>query len=169
MKRSTIKKIILLSLSAIIVFLLAIVIQRIGHESKVESINHSLEDFPLIGSDGSQTSSTALGNGTTVLVLFNSTCEHCQAEIKDIKEHHALFKETAIALVSTEPLEIINAFASDLKLESFSNIKWYQIPSDDLYKHFGTVSYPEIYSYKNRHLRHHHKGETKAEAILKNL
>jgi hypothetical protein len=140
MKRSTLKKFILLSLSVIIVFLFTIVIQKISHESKVESIKHYLEDFPLIESDGSQTSSTTRCNGTTVLILFNSTCEHCQAEIKDIKAHHILFNETTIAFISTEPLEAINTFASDLNLGSFGNMKWYQISHDDLYKHFGTVS-----------------------------
>lgn len=169
MKRTTLKKFILLSLSGVIVFLLSIVIQKISHESEVESIRQSLEDFPLIESDGNQTSSTALCNGTAVLILFNSTCEHCQAEIKDIQNHHVLFKETTIALVSTEPLEVINTFASDLKLDNLSHLKCYHVSSDDLYKHFGTVSYPELYIYKNLRLKSHHKGETKAEVILENL
>jgi thiol-disulfide isomerase/thioredoxin len=169
MKRTTLKKFILLSLSGIIVFLLSILIQKISHESEVESLRHNLEDFPLIESDGNQTSSTALCNGTTVLILFNSTCEHCQAEIKDISEHHVLFKETAVALISTEPLEVINAFASDFKLDNLGHFKCYHVSSDDLYKHFGTVAYPEIYIYKNLQLTSHHKGETKAEVILENL
>lgn len=169
MKRDTLKKLILLLLSAIVVFLLSIVVQKISHESEVESLKQSLEDFTLVESDGNQISSTALCNGTTVLILFNPTCEHCLAEIKDIRAHHVLFKEITIALVSTESLEAINAFASDLNLGSFDNMKWYQISPDDLYKHFGTVSYPEIYTYRNRHLIDHHKGETKAEAILENL
>jgi hypothetical protein len=169
MKRHALKNLILLSLSAIIVFLLSIVVQKVSHESEIDSSKQTLEDFTLVESDGNQISSTTLGNGTTVLILFNPSCEHCQAEIKDIKAHHVLFKETTIAFVSTEPLEVINTFVSDLNLGSFDNMKWYQISPNDLYKHFGTVSYPEIYTYRNRHLIHHHKGETKAQAILENL
>jgi cytochrome oxidase Cu insertion factor (SCO1/SenC/PrrC family) len=169
MKRSAFKKMILLSLVVVIAFLFVVVIKKITHESSVKSEQQHLADFALIESDGNHTNSTSVCSGTTVLILFNSTCEHCQAEITQLKTYSKQFKKNNVVLISTEPLETINTFVHDLKLDTENHFRCYQISQDDLYNHFGTVSYPEIYIYKDFNLVNHHKGETKPEVILKSL
>jgi thiol-disulfide isomerase/thioredoxin len=169
MKRDTLKKLILLLLVVIIAFLLVVVVKKVNHESSVENEKHHLANFSLIESDGSHTNSTSVCDKTTVLVLFNSSCEHCQAEIKELSKYSQQFGKTNIVLISTEPLETINNFTHALQLDSANQFRFYQISQDDQYKHFGTVSYPEIYIYRDFKLIDHHKGETKPEVILQSL
>lgn len=100
-----------------------------------------------------------------VLVLFNSTCEHCQYELGQIKENIANFNEVELVLLSSESIATIKQVAE--AFESVSNVNFVKINPEDVYENFGTVRFPTILIYSTTgKLLKEFKGETKIEAIL---
>ncbi|MDZ7650681.1 MAG: protein disulfide isomerase family protein [Cytophagales bacterium] len=100
-----------------------------------------------------------------VLVLFNSTCEHCQYELGQIKENIANFNEVELVFLSTESISTIRQVAK--VFESGSNVNFVKIKPEDVYENFGTVRFPTILIYNTAgKLLKEFKGETKIEAIL---
>ena len=109
-------------------------------------------------------------SGKVVIILFNSTCEHCLAEIEDIKKHIESFRSTDVLLVSTESPAEIRSFAEQSGLSGFPNFHFANISFDDLYERFGVASYPHIFIYDtDKNLVKEFKGETKVDAILQVL
>lgn len=102
-----------------------------------------------------------------VLVLFNSTCEHCQYELKQIKEKIAVFDEVELVFLSSEPIAAIKSEAAPFK--SVRNAKFVKINPEDVYENFGVVRFPTILVYSaSGNLVREFKGATKVEAILQN-
>lgn len=100
-----------------------------------------------------------------VLVLFNSTCEHCQYELGQINESIANFNEVELVFVSSESIATIKQVAAAFASES--NVNFVRISPEHVYENFGTVRYPTILIYNaNGNLIKEFKGETKIEAIL---
>jgi len=100
-----------------------------------------------------------------VLVLFNSTCEHCQYELGQIKENIANFNEVELVFLSSESIATIKQVAEGF--DSVSNLNFVKINPEDVYENFGTVRFPTIFIYNTTgKLVKEFKGETKIEAIL---
>lgn len=100
-----------------------------------------------------------------VLVLFNSSCEHCQYELGQIKESIANFNEVDLVFLSSESIATIKQVAE--AFDSVSNVNFVKINPEDFYKNFGTVRFPTILIYNTAgKLLKEFKGETKIEAIL---
>lgn len=109
-------------------------------------------------------------NQLTVLIYFNSTCEHCRYEVQDIQKNIKLFESALILFMSSEPLAQIRSFASSSGLTGFPNVTFAKIESDHAASVFGALSVPHIFVYGNEgELKKEFKGETKAEAIVKYL
>jgi thioredoxin-related protein len=105
-----------------------------------------------------------------LIIYFNSTCEHCQYELKEIREHAALFDGTHLLLVSSENMADIRTFSLQSGLTDRENVSFAKINPDDVYDTFGSVSIPHIFIYNNAgSLVKEFKGETKVEAIAKSL
>jgi len=100
-----------------------------------------------------------------ILILFNSTCEHCQYELSQIKANITDFNAVELLFVSAEPIEVIKQVAS--AFAAADNIKFIKISPEDVYENFGTVRFPTILIYNTAgKLIKEFKGETKIEAIL---
>lgn len=100
-----------------------------------------------------------------VLILFNSTCEHCQYELSQIKARIEDFKELELVFLSSEPIAAIKQAAAPF--ESVGNATFVKINPKDVYENFGTVRFPTILIYSTQgKLVKEFKGETKIEAIL---
>lgn len=101
-----------------------------------------------------------------VFILYNSTCEHCQYELTQIRASMHLFKDVELVFLSSEPISAIKKVA--LLFESHRNVNFIKINPEDVYDNFGTVRYPTILIYgTNGKLIKEFKGETKVEAILR--
>lgn len=102
----------------------------------------------------------------TVLVLFNSSCEHCGYELEQINERMYDFAGVEIVFVSSEPILAIRPIAS--LFGANNNVNFVKIDAESMYENFGTVRYPTILIYNRAgKLVKEFRGETKVEAILK--
>jgi thioredoxin-related protein len=100
-----------------------------------------------------------------VMVLFNSTCEHCQYELNQINERIEDFNELDLVFLSSEPVAAIKQAAAPF--ESVGNATFIKINPEDVYENFGTIRFPTILIYNAQgKLVKEFKGETKIEAIL---
>lgn len=100
-----------------------------------------------------------------ILVLFNSTCEHCQYELAQVKENIGFFKDNELVFLSAEPIAAIKQVSDTFGQQT--NVRFVKVNPEDLYENFGTVRYPTILIYgTDGRLIKEFKGETKIEAIL---
>ena len=107
---------------------------------------------------------------STCLIHFNSGCEHCQYELREIKKNLAAFSNTQVVLMSSENIAVIKKASIDFGLDSLPNIHFTKINAEHVFDTFGSISIPHIFIYgKDRKLIKEFKGETKMEAILKYL
>ena len=99
-----------------------------------------------------------------MLVYFNSECEHCQYEIKEIQTNLDKFGDVRLALVSHEEPEQAVAFLAKHQLQDY-----YLSSSRDQVLSAFTGGVPQLLIYRDNELVRHFRGEVKMEAILKAL
>lgn len=103
-------------------------------------------------------------NEPTVLFFFNSECEHCQWEVKQVQEHISSLKKFQLFFVSFEPHDTARAFLNEYGLDHYL----LHVPAEKLMTTFsGGV--PQTFIYRNDLLVKHFKGEVKIEAVLELL
>ncbi|HEY8940882.1 MAG TPA: TlpA disulfide reductase family protein [Cellvibrio sp.] len=162
-------KILITTVTVITIIILLIALgTEIKHKIVIEDNSRELPDLTLKYLNGKTISSKSF-SGKVVLVFFNSTCEHCRAELNDFEKVSSQLKKVTIALISSESMAEINDFSKATGLIDKPNFFFYQVTPQQLYENFGTVTYPEIYIYNNQSLVKHFKGETKIEVILRHL
>jgi peroxiredoxin len=106
----------------------------------------------------------------TVIVYFNTECEHCQYEVTQIVKHQKHFKDVNLYMLSAENIAQIKAFAHKMGLDKISNLEMGKITVKESFDVFAFTSIPDILIYNaSGELQKHFKGETKIEAILKYL
>ncbi|ELR69721.1 hypothetical protein C900_04698 [Fulvivirga imtechensis AK7] len=98
---------------------------------------------------------------TTILIFFNSECEHCQEEIKEVSKNIGELKKYQLFLISYEPENEALAFLSRYNL---SNFYLKSSPEKVISAFEGSV--PQTLIYKKGKLIQHFKGEVKIETIL---
>ena len=106
----------------------------------------------------------------TLLLFFNTTCEHCQYETEQIINNSASFNISNVLFISRQSKKDIQLFDSTYKLSSYSFIKLLRDSTDNSYKIFGINSYPSsiVYNAAGKLVKSF-KGETKIEAIISAL
>lgn len=105
--------------------------------------------------------------GKTILILFFPDCDHCQRESKAIQEKIEAFKDYTLYFLSTNPVEEIQEFANEYKLNSTVNVKFGQIAPDKVFVNFGSIPTPSLYIYSaERRLKKQFNGETTVEQII---
>lgn len=101
-----------------------------------------------------------------VLVYFNTSCEHCQLQLSEMKEKMTLFSTAYVFFMSAEPMEDIADFSSRLDLSQYSNARIVQVKHDQIAELFGVLSLPQIFVYsKEGDLLALFSGETKPDLI----
>jgi cytochrome oxidase Cu insertion factor (SCO1/SenC/PrrC family) len=108
--------------------------------------------------------------GKTIIILFFPDCDHCQRESKAIQEKIDAFKDYTLYFLSTNPVEEIQEFANEYKLNSIANVKFGQIAPDRVFVNFGSIPTPSLYIYSaERRLKKQFNGETPVEQIISAL
>lgn len=103
----------------------------------------------------------------TVLVYFNSECEHCQYELSEIKKNMRSFQSSQLLLISSENISEIKKVAVEF---DFTNAVFLKINREDVFEKFGALSVPHLLLYSSdQKLIKEFKGETKIETILQYL
>lgn len=104
--------------------------------------------------------------GSSILILFNTDCDHCQREAKAIQENLNAFQNYTLQFIAAEAPELIQKFAQDYGLSNQPNIRFGQAEGVDVYMNFGSIPTPAIYIYsKDRRLVKSFLGETPIEQI----
>ncbi|MFT7036222.1 MAG: thioredoxin-related protein [Parvicella sp.] len=104
-----------------------------------------------------------------ILVYFNSECDYCQSEARDLKENIQGLKNTELLMVSAETSESIKQFKVDFQLD-VDNIHFARVDAGDIFDTFGSVSVPALFVYdKEGKLVKMFKGKTKISVVLEVL
>jgi len=98
---------------------------------------------------------------SSILIFFNSECEHCQWEMKHLEENLASLKEHQVLLISFEPEHEAIRFLKQHKLSRFY-LK--TSPENVMSSFIGGV--PQTLLYKGGNLIKHFNGSVKIEAII---
>lgn len=107
---------------------------------------------------------------STIFIYFNTECDHCQYEVKELKKNIDKFSNTSILLISSERINIIKEFYKTYSLENLQNIKILKDLADSFYKIFSTRVIPTIFVYnKDKKLINKFSGETKMDVIINSI
>jgi thiol-disulfide isomerase/thioredoxin len=119
--------------------------------------------------DGTPTTTRDLPGGS-IIILFNTDCDHCQREAKVIQENLSAFTNYTLLFIASETAETIQKFAQEYQLVNQPNIRFGRAESVDVYLNFGSIPTPAIYIYsKERKLVKSFLGETPIDQILSYL
>ena len=128
-----------------------------------------LPDLLLTTTQGNQLNAQAL-EGKTVLVLFQSGCDHCQREAEAIQKHLSSFAEYNLYFVTSAPMPDIQQFAKDYRLNEQENVFFAATDVPAILKNFGAIPTPSLYIYSDQQkLVKAFEGESSIEEILKYL
>jgi peroxiredoxin len=147
-----------------------IVIQCCSSSSDKDSSTSVPNDLPqMIATkpDGSQLNMKEL-TGKTVLVLFQTDCDHCQREATAIQENISAFKPYSVYFITTSTQQQIEAFAKEYRLDDYPNVHFCQTTSQSILDNFGAIDAPSLYIFSSdRKLVKSFNGETTIGEILK--
>jgi len=165
------KKILMLmvftTLFACALFLIYGIIEKVAAKKLVQFKTQTLPPARLFTLDSSRFSFPPFA---LAIIFFNSGCEHCQYEMKEISKKQSLFLNDELILLSSESISAIKKASEDFGLAHLSNIYFAKINDEEVFSTFGSVSVPHIFIYdKDHRLIKEFKGETKVEAIAKYL
>ncbi|TDQ27505.1 peroxiredoxin family protein [Tenacibaculum caenipelagi] len=106
----------------------------------------------------------------TIFIYFNSDCDFCHHEAKNISQNLNKFKDVQFIFVSSERIKVIKQFSEKYNLNNKSNIT-FLYDSDYLFsRQFNANSIPYILIYnKNKELIKKQNGQLNAKGILKVL
>jgi thiol-disulfide isomerase/thioredoxin len=141
-------------------------------EKKEPAVKKEVNELPHLAFknlDGS-TATTRDLPPATVLILFNTDCDHCQREAKSIYENLDSFKGYTLQFIASDPEQNILQFAREYQLENQPNIRFGRAEGSDVYMNFGSIPTPAIYVYsKERRFIKSFMGETPVEQIIMSL
>lgn len=156
------KKIVIIIIgAAIFIFILwfgASTMKNLIKKERIKGIQNSLS-LTL-----NELGTSQLINKPTALFFFNSECEHCQWEVKEVSKNLDLFEGYHLLFVSFEPrIEAIDF------LQKHQLSQYYLEAAPDKVMSTFNGGVPQTFIYKNDELVKHFKGEVKIEAILNTL
>ncbi len=150
-------------------FLVLKTVYRIKDKKQIANNIASLPDLTIIKTDfNSLKINSITSNNSIILIAFNTTCDVCQHEIKDILDNIKRFEKVKIVMISSEPMDSIINFQRKYELNKYDNIFLGQV--NDVYASqiLGIEIIPQIFIYSSdKKLIKVYKGEAKLDAILK--
>lgn len=114
--------------------------------------------------------STEIINTPTVIMYFNSNCEHCLYEISEVYRRRDAFQDYKVIMVSSEEITKLKQISKKYVLDSLSFVHILQDSKREFRLIFGSEVTPSIYIYSSgKQLRKLFIGETQIDAILQYL
>lgn len=171
MKRTVVKKVIIVVVVLFLVVMGVQVLKKLQHKEQVQQALAILPKFSFYTLEGGSFTNAQLPqNNKIVFIYFNTECEYCFYETKDISEQLERFKATTLLLVSNEKKEAIKAFAIKQNLQDKSQVIFLQDSTYTFAKQFEANSIPYILVYDAQgKLLLRHKGQLRAEKLLQLL
>jgi len=157
--------------SLLLIFLIGI--WRCNPQKKSEdAFQQEINELPYLNYqtlDGTPATTRALP-GKSIIVLFNTDCDHCQREATAISEKSEAFKEYNLLFVAADSVQNIEAFSKNYQLADKANVQFGQATYQDVFINFGSIPTPSIYIYsREKKLVKAFNGETPVEEIIKFL
>lgn len=174
-QHSIMKKIIKFSILFLIISIVGYLSYKIStklhYKSEVAQNTKHLTQFSFPTTKGNiYTQEQLRDKDYTIFVYFNSECEHCQYEAKQISENLLEFQKAQLLFISFEPMDKIKTFALQYHLDGKEKVTFLQDAKGDFSEKFDVNGIPYILIYNpNRDLVQKYKGEVKIEALLKHL
>lgn len=100
----------------------------------------------------------------TVIVYFNSECDHCRWEVQEISKNKELFADAQLMFISHEPRETAVEFLMKHDMASF----YLEAKPEHVLSTFSGIV-PQLYIYQGEQLKERFHGEVKMELILEAL
>lgn len=168
MRKKSIVVLLFISIVGILAYLGYSIVAKTNQKKVIAKQLQLIPEFELLTLHGELfTNKNLRPNLNTVFIYFNSECDFCQHEAKDISNTIERFKNTQFIFVSVEPIEVIQNFAEQYNLNNQSNITFLHDNLDIFHNRFGATSIPYILIYnKNQELIKKHKGQLNAKGIL---
>lgn len=169
------KSFIKIGVIAIFIGLLSFLLYNVVTKSiRKKEIAKTLQTIPVFSfttlNNTSFTNKDLKSNAPVIFIYFNTDCDFCQHEAKSIEEKITDFSNIQLLFVSTEPIDSIRTFAEKYKLLNYDQVNFLQDRNYIFSTQFDANSIPYSLIYdKNQHLKKKHKGQLKAETILKEL
>ncbi len=167
MKKIILYVIIVLIVSAIS-YMLYSTVSKVKTKQKVNEKLSTLPTLPLVNLDSiAFAHDNMLADKPTIILYFNSECEHCQYEAESIYQNVEQFTSANLLWVSYEDIAMIRQFAETYKLTNYPNIHFTQIALEAVMSSFGSLRIPHIFIYdRDDSLVKEYKGEVKVETLL---
>lgn len=150
--------------------LIAKTIRTNNHKKQVSEQLKMIPNFETYNMDSLKVSYTEFNEKPTVILYFNTECEHCQYEATQIVKYQDKFKDVNLCMLSAENITQVKIFAHKMGLDKITNLEMGKITVKESFDVFAFTSIPDILIYNaSGQLQKHFKGETKIEAILNYL
>jgi peroxiredoxin len=147
-----------------------IINQKAKEKAQAKEKIQTMPDFEFLALDSTVFSAADLAERKTILIYFNSTCEHCQYEASEINKQIDKFSKVNLLFVSEENLAEIRAFSEKYALDKQENVRFLKAPNNGFYKVFSSSPIPSIFIYdSDKQLIKNYKGETRVELLIRNL
>ena len=128
---------------------------------------NDLPDMSITLLDGTLLKTKGLP-GKTVLVLFQTDCDHCQREATDIERNILGFSTSTLYFITSSSITEIEKFARDYKLNEHKNVHFASTSTENILNNFGPIETPSIYVYSKEHrLVKSFNGEVSIAEVLK--
>jgi len=157
--------------SELATFFLLIVIQSCAPSNNKDSnstaVQNDLPQMIVTKPDGSQLDIRGL-TGKTVLVLYQTDCDHCQREAAAIQKNISAFEGYDLYFITTTSYQEIETFASEYGLAGQANVHFYRATSQSILDNFGPIDAPSLYIFSSdQKLIKAFNGETEINEILR--
>ena len=104
----------------------------------------------------------------TVIIFFNTDCDHCQAEIKNLTAKIEQLKNVQIIMVSAMGFTVLQRFYEDYKIADYPNITMARDPNFNFTSFYKAYFVPQVFIYdKNRKFLNVIRGIVPVEQISK--
>jgi hypothetical protein len=149
---------------SVIVFVNASTSRAGGHPMK------SIENLVFLNTDSLPIQPFNRESKSFIFIYFNTTCESCQYEAREIAQSLAMFKTADIILFSSEPLNLIREFSAVYRLKNLKHMTVAKVDGVKVVESLGSIPIPSILIYdRHRVLLKEFNGETKLERLLEAL
>jgi hypothetical protein len=137
-----------------------------------EASNQEINELPYLSYQTlkGEPASTRSLPGSSILILFNTDCDHCQREAKEISEKIDAFKNYQLLFIAADTLDQIANFSKAYNLADKPNVKFGRAEYQDVFINFGSIPTPSVYIYsRERKFVKSFLGETPVEELIKYL
>jgi len=145
--------------------------QKEANKELIQSQIIRLPDLDLLDLDGQSVNLNLLvGNKSSLLVYFNSTCEICQMELNSIAKRIVEFDSHALVFVTVQPLEEVMDFIHELGISDRESVHFLIDSEMEVAGYYGVKGVPALFIYDGSgSLVADYTGPVKVDLLLEQL